>query len=191
MAQTGRKHAKSLIRMIKPKWNDATFATKSPITWKRGASQSSHSTTRIPTSQSDSVSSLDDWIWMICRRRKKHRPRIWQDQTRICWILALKRHLPGLTRADQLISKTKVLLRGKRQTRYSTLDIHISEEDHLDDAHKLNAKTSEKNKIDPVARLNDWIDEVDQKQRDLSHHRGVRHQPHQTKKNDPGKVLND
>ena len=63
-------------------------------------------------------------------------------------------------------------------------DIHISEEDHLDDAHKLNSKT-EKNKIDPVARLNDWIDEVDQKQKDLSHR--VR-PPHQAKKNDPGKV---
>jgi len=61
-------------------------------------------------------------------------------------------------------------------------DIHISEEDHLDDAHKLNSKT-EKNKIDPVARLNDWIDEVDQKQKDLSHR--VR-PPHQAKKNDPG-----
>ena len=62
------------------------------------------------------------------------------------------------------------------------LDIHISEEDHLDDAHKLNAK--KKDKIDPVARLNDWIDEVDKKQKDLSH----KARPPIMKTKDPGKL---
>jgi len=46
----------------------------------------------------------------------------------------------------------------------------ISDSDKLDDANKLNEGFKSENgrvDVDPVARLNDWIQEVDQKQKDL------------------------
>ena len=44
----------------------------------------------------------------------------------------------------------------------------ISDSDKLDDANKLNEGFKSENvPVDPVARLNDWIQEVDQKQKDL------------------------